>query len=589
MKEPRRHIGVGIDTARYGHHVTFLDPQKQRIAEPLDVAESASGYSQLRKQLEKLHRKHPQAVFHVRIDAAGQYATNLEQFVRDLPLPMSVTVGEPKRNKDYHRAHSPKRKSDQTESHAMARYAVVEQPTATPGKPTPFIVLRRIASRLQSQVRHTTRLTNQLHETLSAVFPELAVIVPDIRAQWVLHLLRKYPTPKKIAAARSLAKLPYLSETRAAQLQTAARASVGSLSDRYVEELVQNQVEEIFHSRQTEKRWEKLMVEAFDALPEGGHRQLATIQGIGTKTAAAIVATAVSIDRFETDSKLIGFYGVFPEERSSGVDKHGVPIPPGKKWMSRQGNDLVRGLLWNCAKSASTEHGGNPAVRALFLRKVAEGTRKDVALGYCMTKLLRQVFGVWVSNRPFDPGHEKKAKAAKAEATKNQIPGMNDHTPAPKSASGCKEHCSERKAVTEAAISLARVGGGGNQDLAASAYVDFAELRAEVAFEQVLDHLGVMPTLRRSAANAAQYRGPCPIHGVASSRSRTFSVNLAKQLFQCFHPECQAQGNVLDFWAAYRRIPIYEAAVDLLQTFTSQTNSEQRRGTRNPNTPMKTK
>ena len=40
---------------------------------------------------------------------------------------MTLGMGEPKRNKDYHRAVSPKRKSDASESQAMARFAVVEQ------------------------------------------------------------------------------------------------------------------------------------------------------------------------------------------------------------------------------------------------------------------------------------------------------------------------------------------------------------------------------------------------------------------------------------------------------------------------------
>ena len=79
----------------------------------------------MREQLERLHQQHPQAHFHVRIDAAGQYAANLERFLRGLALPMTISIGEPKRNKDYQKAHFPKRTTDDTESQAMARFAVV--------------------------------------------------------------------------------------------------------------------------------------------------------------------------------------------------------------------------------------------------------------------------------------------------------------------------------------------------------------------------------------------------------------------------------------------------------------------------------
>ena len=71
---PLDRIGVGIDTARYGHRVSFLRPDRQPAAKPLTVLESHTGYQALRERLEQLHQNHPQAQFHIRIDAAGQYA-----------------------------------------------------------------------------------------------------------------------------------------------------------------------------------------------------------------------------------------------------------------------------------------------------------------------------------------------------------------------------------------------------------------------------------------------------------------------------------------------------------------------------------
>lgn len=38
--QPVRHLGVGIDTARYGHHVSFLRDDKQPAANPLAITES---------------------------------------------------------------------------------------------------------------------------------------------------------------------------------------------------------------------------------------------------------------------------------------------------------------------------------------------------------------------------------------------------------------------------------------------------------------------------------------------------------------------------------------------------------------------
>jgi hypothetical protein len=128
-------IGVGIDTARYGHMVSFLRPDRQPAAQKLLVLENHASYQALRDRLVQLQHQHPQVHFHVRIDAAGQYANNLEQFLRGLALPMTLSIGEPKRNLDYQKAHFPKRQTDETESIAMARFAVVEEPAATAAVP----------------------------------------------------------------------------------------------------------------------------------------------------------------------------------------------------------------------------------------------------------------------------------------------------------------------------------------------------------------------------------------------------------------------------------------------------------------------
>ena len=47
-------LGVGIDTARYGHHVSFLDEQKRSAAKSFHFTESAAGYQQFQAVLQKL-------------------------------------------------------------------------------------------------------------------------------------------------------------------------------------------------------------------------------------------------------------------------------------------------------------------------------------------------------------------------------------------------------------------------------------------------------------------------------------------------------------------------------------------------------
>jgi transposase len=556
---PLDRIGVGIDTARYGHRVSFLKPDRQPAAKPLTVLENRRGYVALRERLEQLHHQHPQAHFHIRIDAAGQYAANLEAFLRGLEVPMTLSIGEPKRNKDYQKAHFPKRTTDDTESQAMARFAVVEQPEASAATAPAMALLREVAGRLQAKVKQSTQAINRLHNLLARVFPELATLTDDVSAAWVLHLLDKYPTAERIAQTRlaTLQKVPYLADDLAEQVRLAAQQSVASLHGDVAEALIRDLVAQVRHCQQAEKQLRQLLGKALADLPPSPHVHLLSIPGIGTATAAVLVAKIVDIERFATPEKLVGYFGIFPEEDSSGTDKYGQPLPAGTLRMSRKGNDLARCYLWNAARCGIRY---NPAVRALYARLKAKGIRGDVAMGHCMRKLLHLVFAVWKTNRPFDEQHFPWENPAAA----------NDK------AVGHKRDKPAEKVVTTAASTVvpppAPVNPAPSGNAAQRPRVDFAFLRQQVSMAQVLEQLGVLGDLR---GRGHQRRGRCPIHSQPGDRQRTFSANLSKNVFQCFHADCGAHGNVLDLWAAVHKLPLYEACLHLAETFHLPRNREE--------------
>src|SRR5262249_52369456 len=151
-----------------------------------------------------------------------------------------------------------------------------------------------------------------------------------------------------------------------------------------------------------EKKTRKSLTAALADLPASSHVQVVTIPGIGEATAAVLVAKIVGIDRFATPNQLVNYFGVFPEEDRSGVDRHGKPLPPGPLHMSRKGIDRVVSSPGRPAGPA-TRH--NPAVRALYRRLRAQGKRGDIAMGHGMRKLLDRVFAVWKTDRPFDEAH----------------------------------------------------------------------------------------------------------------------------------------------------------------------------------------
>jgi len=247
--------------------------------------------------------------------------------------------------------------------------------------------------------------------------------------------------------------------------------------------------------------------------------------------------------------------------------------------MSHKGCDLVRGYLWNATRVAIRH---NAAIRPLYRRLRAKGKRGDVAFGQCMRKLLHLVFVVWKTNRPFDANHypwENPHNEVPEDLAASSVAATDSGN---NKAKGHKQDKPAGEVVTSAHSTIEPTPPSVKPEhppVAARPHVDFAFLRQQVSLEQVLAHLGLFDQLR---GRGPQRRGCCPVHSHPGDQERTFSVHLAKNAFRCFQKDCGAQGNALDLWAAIHRLPLYDAALHLAETFGVPRNREEEpvKGTR---------
>ena len=533
-------FGIGIDTARFGHHVSFLDQEKRTAAKPFHFKEDAQGYQKLRKAIESLREKFQDAVLYVRLDVAGKYAENLLHWLHGLDIPnLTISVGKPDANKSYRETHYGKRKADQVESLACARYAVVEKPGATPKVPRAFEALRGAVSALESIATNKTRMINQLHALLVIAFPELAVYVSDIAIGYCLALLAKYPTARRLANAKldSIVSIPHMKEDLAKTLHIAAKASTASSECKVLEELVREKVKEILAAESQQKRALEIAKNAWDSLPDGPHRRIATIKGIGIQTACALVAKIVTIDRFQSPKSLIGYFGCFPEQTDdSGTTPQGKAKSEINYHMSTTGNDLVRRLLYT-ASQVAVQH--NPAIRALFARQMQLGKAYNVAIGHCMAKLLRQVYAVWVKDEDYDSNFESK----KSTEEKEKVVGPNIKAVEP-----------QREEVTTTVPNVIQQASPAKRPP-----LNFAMFKSQLDIKDVLQSNGWKQLTHRGN----QLRGPCPIHD-SKKGDRCFAVNVSKHTYCCH--SCGSKGNALDLLVAITKEPLHEAAWSWIDT-----------------------
>ncbi|MGH8322816.1 MAG: IS110 family transposase, partial [Steroidobacteraceae bacterium] len=262
--------------SRYGHYAVFRNDDLQPAADELAFAESATGYALLQQRLQGIVQRYPAADFAVRLDVAGPYADNLLHFLHrlatpnadrpDAPAPLALTIscGDPQRNKNYRAALFGSHKSDPIEARAAAPFALSERPRSDKPLSLELRILRQVAGRLQAVVRQRTRLINQCHHLLALTFPELALLTKDVAAGWVLELMHRYPSAARLAQATpsDLAAIAYLPDAQVAPRLEQARSSIAALAGAAVDELVRDHVRQLRDVGARQKRLENLLVSA---------------------------------------------------------------------------------------------------------------------------------------------------------------------------------------------------------------------------------------------------------------------------------------------------------------------------------------
>lgn len=123
-------------------------------------------------------------------------------------------------------------------------------------------------------------------------------------------------------------------------------------------------------------------------------RIITSIPGIGSTTAAKVMAYLGDVRRFKNAKALAAFIGVTPRLRQSGSSVRG------RSMISRSGHANLRHALFMPAMVARRH---NQAVKAFGDRLKQGGMAPKAVIGACMHKLVHLIYGVVKSGLPFDP------------------------------------------------------------------------------------------------------------------------------------------------------------------------------------------
>jgi hypothetical protein len=257
--------------------------------------------------------------------------------------------------------------------------------------------LRKQWGFIQMLTKQSTQLLNQLESLLYCAHPEILVYCKSGPPKWVLKLLAKYPTAANLARAKvvSVANIPYVSPSRAQELIDDAKKSVASATDKITQQIIVATVKQIMHLKKTIETQTKTMTKAC-SIPEV--ELLKTFSGISDHSAIGLMLEIQSVKRFQTVKKLASFFGIHPRLIISG---DGVSAFR----MSKKGRKVPRQILYMVAMSAISS---NPLIRDIYEDRVEKGMEKMAAIGLCMHKILRIIYGMLKNNQAFDPDIDRR-------------------------------------------------------------------------------------------------------------------------------------------------------------------------------------
>ncbi len=290
-------------------------------------------------------------------------------------------------------------KTDKISAQSVAEYLIAHPEKVVYQQQNQLTGLQKQWGFIQMLTKQNTQLLNQLHSLLYTANPEILTFCQDGMPAWVLKLLLQYPTATNLkrAHAKTVAKIPYVSLNRAKQLIDGAKHSVASATDSVTAQLITATAGQILHLKKTISTQTDLMAAQCD-VPEV--KLLKTFKGIGDLSAIGLMLDIQSIARFKTAKKLASFWGIHPIYKLSGDGG-------GAFKMSKQGRKNPRRILYTVALSA-IEH--NPVIKPIYQYHIQQGTHKMAAIGICMHKILRIIYGMLKNNTAFDPDIDKMNK-----------------------------------------------------------------------------------------------------------------------------------------------------------------------------------
>jgi len=407
---------LGGDVSKGYADWVILSEKKQTVLENFQLDDTYAGHCKLYSALEAYFGKHLGLEMYAAVESTGGYENNWYNTLKSYQKVFNLkVVRKNPLGVNYNRRASMKRNvTDAISAVSIAEYMINHPENIAYDQDEKWKTLCRHWNFVEMQKQQRVQTINQLETILYSANPTLMRYKKGDLPNWLLELIIQCPTADKLAKAKPerLAKIPYLSLVRAKELVTEANQNIASATDRNAEILVTQIALQIKSFDQNIKSQMQL-IERDLICPE--IELLKSFKGISTISAIGLMLEIKTIDRFPTVKGFSCYFGLHPKFKQSGDKIIGVR-------MSKQGSKNMRKILFNIAKGAITY---NPLITEVYEKKTSHGMSKMAAIGVCMHKILRIIYGMLKNKQAYNPLIDKQNYERSKEKQQDKLQQEN--------------------------------------------------------------------------------------------------------------------------------------------------------------------
>ena len=401
-----QHFYLGVDISKGYADFVILNEKKQPVEENFQLDDTFAGHCCLYDRLNQFFKDYPECEMFAAVESTGGYENNwFSSLIRcQGTLNIKTARLNPLGVNANSKAALRRVVTDKVSAQNVAEYLIAHPEKVNYQHQDNTAALRKQWNFIKTLTKQNTRFINQLESLVYNANPELLIYCKGETPMWFLELLNKYPTASALSRAKvqTVAKIPFITKDRAQKIVENAKNSVGSATDCETGHLIRATVRQIIHIKKTVKTQTEYMKKQC-SIPEV--KLLKTFIGIGDLSAIGLMLQIQTVDRFPSIKKLASFFGLHPVFKISGDGSSGFK-------MSKKGRKEPREILYMVTMSALNH---NQLIQEIYNDRVEKGMEKMAAVGVCMHKILRIIYGMLKTNTPFDPEIDRKNRKKKIE------------------------------------------------------------------------------------------------------------------------------------------------------------------------------